>query len=125
LKSINGGGGSNPEYKYDADGRRVQKKVGSVTTDYFYDVAGNLLTEVQGGAWTKAYAYLGGQMLTQYSNGTTYFAHKDHLGSTRLLTKVDQTVQECSDYLPFGEGLACGGTATTSVKFTGVPEGTV
>jgi RHS repeat-associated protein len=62
---------------------------------------------------------LNGQMLAQYSNGTTYFAHKDHLGSTRLLTKVDQSVQEGSDYLPFGEGIACGGAATTSIKFTG------
>ena len=67
-------------------------------------------------------------MLAQYDNtvtpATTFFAHQDHLGSTRLLTKVNQSVQECSDYYPFGEleTSTCTpnpGTATTSHKFTG------
>jgi RHS repeat-associated protein len=43
--------------------------------------------------------------------------HKDHLGSTRVMTKPDKTVYDSIDYLPFGEQLA-GGTGT-SHKFTG------
>jgi RHS repeat-associated protein len=48
-------------------------------------------------------------------NSTTYFAHRDHLGSTRLLT--NQSVYDSLDYLPFGEQIA-GATGTTH-KFTG------
>jgi RHS repeat-associated protein len=97
----------NASYVYDANGRRVQKTVGSTTTDFIYDLAGSVIAEKQGSTWTKAYVYADGQLLAQYDNtvtpNTTYFAHKDHLGSTRLLTKVDQTAQECDGYQPFGE----------------------
>jgi hypothetical protein len=71
--------------------------------------------------WGKGYVYLGGQLLAQYDNSvspaTTFFVHKDHLGSTRLLTKVDKSVQEIFDFLPYGEQL--NSTSTTSHKFTG------
>jgi RHS repeat-associated protein len=60
---------------------------------------------------------MNGQLIAEYTAGTTYFVHKDHLGSTRLMTKVDGTVYDSMDYLPFGEQIA-GGTGT-SHKFTG------
>jgi RHS repeat-associated protein len=63
------------------------------------------------------YAYLGGQLLAQYRDSTTYFVHHDHLGSTRLLTKVDQTIKDSMDFQPYGEQIA-GDTGTTH-KFTG------
>jgi RHS repeat-associated protein len=62
------------------------------------------------------YLYFAGQLLAQYSNSTTYFIHKDHLGSTRLLTAMDKSVNDSMDYLPFGEQIA-GSTGTTH-KFT-------
>jgi RHS repeat-associated protein len=44
----------------------------------------------------------------------------DHLGSTRLLTNYNgPSVIECDDYYPFGEQVSCGGTSTTTHKFTG------
>ena len=44
----------------------------------------------------------------------------DGLGSTRLLTNYPTpTVAECDDYYPFGEQVSCGGTSTTTHKFTG------
>jgi len=99
-----------------------------VSTEFVYDLAGNVVAEFVGATWTKGYVHLGGQMLAQYDNtvtpATTFFAHQDHLGSTRLLTKMNQSVQECNDYYPFGEleTSTCTpnpGTATTSHKFTG------
>jgi RHS repeat-associated protein len=78
-----------------------------------------------------------GQLLTQYDNtvnpARTYFVHKDHLGSTRLLTKYPppadpsqnaQYIQECDDYYPYGEldtSVCSPATATTTAthKFTG------
>jgi RHS repeat-associated protein len=41
--------------------------------------------------WRRGYAYLNGQLVAQYSDGTTYFVHTDHLGSTRLLTSFGQS----------------------------------
>ncbi|HEV3483723.1 MAG TPA: RHS repeat-associated core domain-containing protein, partial [Candidatus Acidoferrales bacterium] len=52
--------------------------------------------------------------------GPTYFYVTDHLGSTRLLTGYPTpSVVECDDYYPFGEQISCGGTSTTTHKFTG------
>ncbi len=115
LISVNGGAVAS--YVYDAHGRRVRKIAGGTTTEYIYDLAGNVVAEKQGTVWTKGYVYLGGRMLLQHSDGTTYFAHKDHLGSTRVLSKVDKTVYQPYDYMPFGEEYS-GGTGTTH-KFTG------
>jgi RHS repeat-associated protein len=73
-------------------------------------------------------------ILAQYDNtvspATTFFAHKDHLGSTRLLTRGDalsnpSPVAECDGYQPFGElgASVCtppvGSAATATHKFTG------
>jgi RHS repeat-associated protein len=107
-------------------GRRVPKTVGGVTAQYVYDVGGSVVAEWSGtpggyNGWGKGYVYLGGQLLAQYDNSvspaTTFFVHKDHLGTTRLLTKLDQSVQETLDFLPFGEQL--NSTSTTTHKFTG------
>jgi len=123
MISINGGG-SNPVYVHDADGRRARKTVGGANTDFIYDASGNVIAERQGATWTRGYMYLGGQLLMQYDNiigpAITFAVHKDHLGSTRLLTKVDKSLQECNDYYPYGELIPCGApTTTSSHKFTG------
>ena len=121
LVSINGGAGAS--YVYDADGKRVSRSAaGLPTRDFIYDLGGNVVAEWQPtgfmqGFWGIGYVYLGGQMVAQYSNSTTYFVHKDHLGSTRLLTKMDKSVQDSMDYLPYGEQIA--GDTTTNHKFTG------
>jgi RHS repeat-associated protein len=115
MTSINGGAVAS--YVYNASGQRVRKIASGTTTEYLYDLAGNVIAEFQGTTWTKGYVYFGG-LLAQYSDGTTYFAHKDHLGSTRLLTKPDKSFNptDAYDYLPFGESTS---TGSTSHKFTG------
>ena len=105
-------------YTYDANGQRVQKIAGGATTEYIYDISGNVVAETSAGNVLQvAYAYLGGQMLAQYQNNTTYFVHKDHLGSTRVMTNLNATVYDSMDYLPYGEQIA-GGSGSTH-KFTG------
>jgi len=61
--------------------------------------------------------YANGALLANYTNSTTYFIHKDHLGSTRLVSDVNQGALDSLDYYPFGLQIS-GGTATTH-KFTG------
>ncbi len=113
-------------YVYDAEGKRIEKIVGSSQTHYWYGNNGQVLGEwSQAGSIQNDYLYLGGQMLAQYTPTTTYFAHLDHLGSTRLLTSVSGATLECDDYLPFGEQLSysgshpCSNTGDTTHKFTG------
>jgi RHS repeat-associated protein len=104
---------------YDAVGRRIRKTVGTTTTDYFYDLGGNVVAERQGTTWVRGYVYLGGHLLAQYSDSTTYFFHKDHLGSTRVLTRVDKSVHQTYDYMPFGEGPPAGPNLFTGLERDG------
>jgi YD repeat-containing protein len=57
MVSVNGGGGSNPEYTYDADGKRIRKKLGSIVTEYLNNAAGQVVAERQGSTCTKGYVY--------------------------------------------------------------------
>jgi hypothetical protein len=45
-------------YKYDAQGRRVRKTVGSTVTDYFY-LGAEVIAEKQGSTWTDYIFYAG------------------------------------------------------------------
>jgi RHS repeat-associated protein len=86
-----------------------------------------VVAEKQGSTWTKSYVYLDGLPVAQCDNtvtpNTTFFVHKDHLGSTRLLTKMNKSVQQCLDYYPFGEtetsSCTTPGSSTTAHQFTG------
>jgi RHS repeat-associated protein len=89
------------------------------------------MPEGTGSTRTSDYVYLasavlgtgGGQMVAQHDNFAnltrTNCVHKDHRGSTRLLTKLDKSPLETPyDYLPFGEPIGPSGSGTTH-KFTG------
>jgi RHS repeat-associated protein len=114
--------GSTASYIYDAEGRRARKTTGGSTTDYLRDLPGNIFSTFGPGCggtgcWTAGALYLNGRFFAQYYNQTTYFVHADHLGSTRVLTGMDQSVCDSLDYLPFGEQIA--GDTCTVLKFTG------
>ena len=106
---------------YDARGRRVRKTVGGANTDFIYGLSGNVVAEWGPGCgsscWTVGYVYAIGSLLAEYQSRTTFFVHKDHLGSTRMLTRMDQSVYDPMDYLPFGQQTA--GDTSTTHKFTG------
>ncbi|MGB6481991.1 MAG: RHS repeat-associated core domain-containing protein [Candidatus Acidiferrales bacterium] len=114
-------GGSTAAYLYDASGRRVEKTVGSTSTAFIYDLAGRIIADIQTppGGWWAGYVYANNQFIAEYTNSTTYFVHPDHLGSTRLMTGVNQSIYDSMDFMPFGEQIL-GGTGTTH-KFTGYP----
>ncbi|HEY2460487.1 MAG TPA: RHS repeat-associated core domain-containing protein [Candidatus Acidoferrum sp.] len=108
-------------YIYDAAGRRVRKNTGTTSTEYLYSLSGNVAAEwrISPGftGWSIGYIYLGSSLIAEYENATTNFIHKDHLGSTRLVTSLTRTVTDSMDYLPFGEQIA--GSSTSTHKFTG------
>jgi RHS repeat-associated protein len=113
-------GGSTATYSYDAIDHRVEKTTSAGYLDYLYDLAGNVEGEwqvISGYTGPKAhYAYMNGGLVSEYIAGTTYFVHTDHLGSTRLVTGVTQSLIDNMDYLPYGEQIS--GSSSISHKFT-------
>jgi RHS repeat-associated protein len=118
LTSVDGG--ATASYIYDALGRRVKRTIGSASYEYIYDKDGHIAWELLNGSINRTYIRSNGFLLAEYSQGTTYFIHRDHLGSTRLLTGYPTpTTVECDDYYPFGEANSCGANTATTLKFTG------
>jgi RHS repeat-associated protein len=99
----------------------LRKTTPTSIVDYVRNFSGTVLGEWQvngsSGDWSGDYVYMGGKLLGEYRNGTTYFRHEDNLGSARVLTQMNQGIQDSIDYQPFGEQIS-GDTATTH-KFTG------
>lgn len=108
--------GSTATYIYDAAGRRVEKTLPSSYLDYIYDLSGNVKGEWYIGPYCH-YIYMQGKLIGEYRTNTTYFIHRDHLNSTRLVTGVNESLIDNVDYLPFGEQLTGGSNSTH--KFTG------
>ena len=108
-------------YVYDANGIRVRAtpKTGG-GSEWIRDLQGNVVSqEIIGFGWGRGYIYLGSQQIAEYGDGTTYFIHPDHLGSTRAMTKMDQSVCQSIDYLPFGQQTILTNTCGTNHLFTG------
>jgi RHS repeat-associated protein len=105
-------------YIYGADGLRAQETVGGTITSYTRDLVGRVIAEIQNSGWQVGYVYAGG-LTAIYEGSTTYFVHPDHLGSTRLMTAVNQSIYDSTDFMPFGEQIL-GDTGTTH-KFMGYP----
>jgi RHS repeat-associated protein len=118
LTKVDGGA---TNYIYDPAGQRALKNVGGAWTEYFYDLSGNVHGEwsntCSSDCFSANYVYLNGSLLAEYENNTTYFIHKDHLGSTRVITGMAGAVSDSMDYLPYGEQISGGSTSTH--KFTG------
>ena len=112
-------------YLYNALGQRVDKYMGAGTnvTYYIYGSDGEVVSDANAqGSWNETYIRFGGDFVAEYRGTATGFIHKDHLGSTRLVTlypwvNTTESVYDNMDYLPFGYEIA-GGSATTH-KFTG------
>jgi len=69
--------------------------------------------------WGVGHVYFNGSLLAEYNRSATptVFVHGDHLGSTRLVTTMSQSIYDNMDYLPFGEQIA--GASGSTHKFTG------
>ncbi len=107
-------------YRYNADGQRTIKTVGTVSTWNIYGMGGELVAEyAANGAVAspqKEYGYRGAQMLMVYDSTETgnkqfQWLVQDHLGSTRMVVDLSGTLtgMKRHDYLPFGEEIPISG----------------
>ncbi|HSR51243.1 MAG TPA: hypothetical protein VLV83_10475 [Acidobacteriota bacterium] len=100
-------------YAYDAQGARVMKTVGGVTTYYFW---GHERTST---GWKKFHIYLGREKLVEYNGNTTRFFHGNHLGTSVARTDVNGTQDASWSHYPFGEEWSSTGPSNDQHRFTG------
>ena len=91
-------------YRYDAQGRRIEKDVNTSLTRYLYDDDAILLEYDGADALQATYSHGEevDQPLAMTRGGQSYFYHIDHLGSVRLLTDAAGAVANRYDYDSFG-----------------------
>ena len=102
------------EFLYDGQGRRVVKRAHG-TRHTFY-VGGHF--EVRDNAETK-YIFAGSLRIAAVRSSGPHYFHKDHLGSSTLVTDPTQgAVVETADYLPFGVQRSGSGAGVARHKYT-------
>jgi RHS repeat-associated protein len=114
--------GATATYIYDANGRRVRKTVGGVSVDYLYDLSNHEITEVNSsGGWNRGEVYAGDNHIATYNNGTTYFIHRDWLGTERVRSSLSGVSCETVTSLAFGDGMTTTGSCSdiSPLHFTG------
>src|SRR3989339_2221672 len=106
------------QYTYDDSGNRLTKyEVATNTTTYYFDE--NLVRVVNNSGTYDTYYYYddqGNLLIRKDSDGSVYYYHPDHLGSTTLVTNATGGVVEKTEYEPYGEVLSGGNDRYT---FTG------
>ena len=113
--SIYHGSGTTSALLYDGSGARAKKTVsgGSSSTTYY---VGNHF-EVKDGTAVK-YIFAGNLRVAQIKGSTLSFFHKDHLGSSTVMTDDTGSLVESTNYEPFGGQRAHTGIDTSTYKFT-------
>jgi len=100
-------------FSYDGDGDRVKKTTpGGATTYYVGDHY-----EVKNDESLK-YLFAGNLRLIMIKGTNTFYFHKDHLGSTSVMTNNSGGVEETTQYEPFGSTREHTGTDMSGYKFT-------
>jgi RHS repeat-associated protein len=105
-------------YTYDGDGRRVKKSNGKL---YWYGLGLDALLETDlAGNTPDEYIFFGGKRIARrQSSSTVNYYFSDHLGSSRVVTNATGTIQDDSDFYPFGGERAVVTNDPNQYKFTG------
>jgi RHS repeat-associated protein len=108
------------QYKYDPFGRRIEKSVNNVITRYLYD-GPNVVTEYdEAGNATAKYTHnlAVDDPLAVQQGSSTYYYHKDGLGSVTALTNAAGSVVKRYRYRGFGEIYSEPGSVVQPYTFT-------
>ncbi len=116
LASVDEGETNIATYAYNGDGVRVEKTVGTTTTEFLYD-SGEVVAEVVG---TNVTHYVGPGMdiISRIEGTTRKVFHADGLGSTHAMTDASGAVTGAADYDAWGNILVAAGD-TTSFGYAG------
>jgi RHS repeat-associated protein len=113
--------GSTATYVFDALNHRVKAVVNGITERYGFDTAGRRSTTWQDNSTnlTMAQYYAGSQPIAYWtaSDGNIHFEHQDWLGTERLRTSFNGSVESSFTSLPFGDALTSSGADTDQNHF--------
>ena len=99
--------GTTVYYKYNAEGQRIEKRVGSNVTKYVYNPEGHLIAELNSSnnITKENIINSNGETIGMEVNGSKKYYLKDHLGNIRVTIKDNAGTAEvvaAQDYYPFG-----------------------
>lgn len=119
LSSISGPAGS-ASFRYDAQGRRIEKTVNGVSTGYLYDGV-QAIAELKGSSLDTLY-HTGveiDEVLARYTSLGNKTLLTDALMSVIAQTNDDQSVGNFYAYSPYGEAVALGPDEGNPLQYTG------
>lgn len=115
MELVKGGNTILMDLVYDGTGARAKKIVSGASTSTTYYIGEHY--EIKDGTATK-FIFAGNMRIAMVTaTGTLYF-HKDHLGSSTVITDANGVEVEATAYMPFGTTRSHTGTDTTNYKFT-------
>ena len=115
LQSVKEGNSSNgrllEEYFYDANGDRIRVNrysyTGGTNETIYTPYREWMQIRNSSGTFNFYYIYQDGTLVARKNpDGTTYYYHNDHLGSTSLITDQNGNTVEDEFYSPFGKSLS-------------------
>ncbi|MDY6950914.1 MAG: RHS repeat-associated core domain-containing protein [Thermodesulfobacteriota bacterium] len=101
------------DFVYDGSGVRAKKTVNQTNATYYI----GKYYEKRNGVITK-YIFSGNTRIAKIKGTDVYYFHKDHLGSSTLLTNASGTVVETTEYMPFGGDKTHSGALEANYKYT-------
>ncbi len=111
--SIHHSTGGTVTFTYDGEGKRAKKVRGASSTLYIGDHY-----EIINGVATK-YIFAGNLRIARVETGNTFYFHKDHLGSSTVMTDSNGiSWEERTEYMPFGAMRIHEGADLSAYKFT-------
>ncbi|MBU2429173.1 MAG: hypothetical protein KKH99_00635, partial [Proteobacteria bacterium] len=108
-------GGTTVNFTYDGHGTRIAKTVNNGSTTYYIGSH----YEIRNGIATK-YLFAGNLRIAMIKNNAAVYFHKDHLGSSTVLTDDTGTItnNQQTTYMPYGSISGSSDITDTSYKFT-------
>ncbi|MDY6951754.1 MAG: RHS repeat-associated core domain-containing protein [Thermodesulfobacteriota bacterium] len=106
--------GTTTQLVYDGKGTRAKKVVSGGSTTYY---VGKHL-EIKDTDTIK-YVFAGNTRIAKITSSQVYYYHKDHLGSSAVMTDATGAQVEATEYMAFGGQRDHTGTEVTDYRYTG------
>jgi len=103
--------GATATYSYNALNQRVRIDKGATAVEFIFNLGGQRVSEWDGHSFAqlRGQYYWGAQPLAYYDS-STHFQHQDYLGTARLQTSCNGTVEGSYFSLPWGDGFTDSGS---------------